>query len=108
MLESLDEPQARLEGIVRLLECLVPCDGCVLLEAANGDEPRFTFLPKPANGDPSTLKAAMTRCLQMIASEGSGPLTGETTPQIPSRSQSRRPKRRMDREAFTIALRLLT
>ncbi|MGD0115904.1 MAG: ATP-binding protein [Dehalococcoidia bacterium] len=81
-LESLDGPEKRLKAVLRLLCDLVPCDGCVLLEAPNGDEPRFTFLPKPADGDLLSLKAAMTRCLQMIASDGSGPLTGETAPQI--------------------------
>jgi PAS domain S-box-containing protein len=82
MLESFDDPQMRARHVLQLLPRIVPNDGCVLLEATDGDQ-QFIVVPEPPPGDSAAaLKKAMIACLQMIGDEPSTTLTSESTPQI--------------------------
>ena len=83
VLESFDDPQTRTRRALQILERIVPHDGCVLLEAKNGEQ-QFIVLPELPSESLAGVREAMTTCLNMITDEPSAALTTYSTPEIAS------------------------
>lgn len=81
VLESLADPQERIERVLGLLGTIVPNDGCALIEQGDGERRSFTFCPGEL-GDIPRIRETLTDCLKKLSRDAVSTITYESRPDI--------------------------
>jgi hypothetical protein len=81
ILESPAQPQERVTEVLKLLNQVVPYEGCILVEAGDGERNSFTFVPPELKSVAET-RQTLLRCLEMVLEDAGSAVTRESCPEV--------------------------